>query len=149
MIGFGSWLETEAASLLTGRLGDFTGQRSAGQTDAVKGLRMGADLGEIKASLRRRVDRNELYFRIAFALSVALAATSLIAPFLPIFHGKPSVSTLFGITATAAIAGTVALYKEKNTFDIMIELAVGLGEDEMRKVLEVLIRRQAKGKQAV
>lgn len=138
MISLGSWLASLDKATVLREVG-------AGAINTVNppgGLRMGADMNKLRASLRRCLDRNELYFRFAFGLSALLSLATIFAPFLPMVHDKTMVTALFGLTTSASVAGTVSLYKEKNSFDIMLELAVGLGEDEMRKVLDVLIRRK-------
>ena len=126
------WLTDEAASLI---------KENTSRAVPNEGLAMGEPIHErVQRSIERRLNRNEFYFRVVFVMSAALAVLTIAAPFIPVL-AKTGVVAAFGVTTAAAIAATVALYKEKNAFDMMLVVAMGLGEDDLRNVLDVLIKK--------
>jgi hypothetical protein len=101
------------------------------------------DLESLRQSLRARLAQNENYFRIAFGLAVLLALATLVAAFLPGGEGTGWVPAAFGISTAGAIAMAMNAVREKRSFDLMLELAVGLDDDAVREVLRVLIKKYA------
>jgi hypothetical protein len=131
MSGFQEWLSEVSPQ--------FSGGTPAGE---VPPLGQG-DLEGLRKSLRTRMARNEVYFRIAFALAVLLALATLIAAFLPGGKGTAWVPAAFGISTAGAIAMAMNAVREKHSFDMMLELAVGLDDDAVRDVLQVLLKKYA------
>ena len=93
----------------------------------------------LRESLRSRIAQNESYFRIAFALAALLALATLVAAFLPDTNGNPWVAGAFGISTAGSVAMVMNAVRDKNAFEMMLELALGLDEEAMRDVLRVLI----------
>jgi hypothetical protein len=111
-------------------------------------LGSGGELERLRKGLSRRIEKNESYFRIAFALAVLLALATLVAPFLPYGGGRAWVSAAFGISSAGAVAFALNAVREKHAFDVMLELATGLGEEALRDVLGVLARKVAGDRRA-
>jgi hypothetical protein len=132
MSGFQEWLKEVGPQL--------SGGASAGEVPALGP----ADLEGLRKSLRARMAKNEFYFRIAFALAVLLALATLIAAFLPGVKGTAWVPAAFGISTAGAVLMVMKAVREKNLFDMMLELAVGLDDDAVRGVLQVLLKKYAK-----
>jgi hypothetical protein len=129
MSGFESWLREAGASFVQPAPG--VGSPALGR----------ANLDMLRASLRDRMARNELYFRIAFGLSVVLAIATLVAGFWS--HGGDTgwVPAVFGVSTAGAVMMTMRAVREKQAFDVMLELATGLDDDAVRQVLRVLVRK--------
>jgi hypothetical protein len=85
--------------------------------------------------------RNEIYFRISFAVSVLLAMATLVAAFLSRVMGAAWVPAAFGISTAGAVVLTMNAVREKHSFDVMLELATGLDEKAVRQVLQVLLKK--------
>jgi hypothetical protein len=132
MSGLQEWLKEVGPQLM--------GEASAGK---IPSLGPG-DLEGLRKSLRARMAKNEIYFRIAFALAVLLALATLIAAFLPGVKGTGWVPAAFGISTAGAVTMTMKAMRDKHSFDIMLELAVGLDDDAVREVLRVLLKKYAK-----
>jgi hypothetical protein len=131
MSGFRKWLNEVGPQL--------SGRASAGEVPPLGP----ADLEGLRRSLRARMAKNEIYFRIAFALAVLLALATLIAAFLPGGKGTAWVPAAFGISTAGAIMMAMNAVREKHSFDMMLELAVGLDDDAVREVLQVLLKKYA------
>jgi hypothetical protein len=130
-------------------LSEATGALSGGAPpDGAPALGRGGDLERLRRGLRRRMEKNERYFRIAFGLAVLLAAATVVAPFLPHAGGRAWVSAAFGISSAGAVGFALNAVRDKHAFDIMLELATGLGEDALRDVLGVLARKVEGGRRA-
>ena len=97
----------------------------------------------LRKSLRTRMRKNEIYFRIAFSLTILLAIATLVAAFLPMSKGTAWVPAAFGISTAGAIAMAMNAVRDKQSFDMMLELAVGLDDDAVREVLNVLLKKYA------
>lgn len=131
MSGFQEWLKEVGPQLSGGALAD--GVPPLGP----------ADLDGLRKSLRARMAKNEIYFRIAFALAVLLVLATLISAFLPGVKEAAWVPAAFGISTAGAIALAMNAVREKHSFDMMLELAVGLDDDAVRDVLQVLLKKYA------
>ena len=102
------------------------------------------DMEMLRKSLRKRMAQNEVYFRIAFGISVLLAITTIGA--IIFSPTKGFVPGAFGISTAAAVAAAMHAVREKHSFDVMLELATGLDEKAVRQVLQVLLAKYARGK---
>ncbi len=123
------------------------GPQLSGETSAGDVPPLGpGNLDVLRQSLRAQMTKNEMYFRITFVLGVLLGLGTLITSFLPGSKGSAWVPAAFGFSTVGAIVRAMKALGEKHSFDIMVELAVGLNDDEMLKVLKVLLRKYAKSK---
>lgn len=101
-----------------------------------------AELARLDKSLRRCMKQNETYFRIAFGLAVILALCAVVLAFVG--RGKSETSWMqagLGVSAFGAVTFAMARVREKQSFDLMIELAVGLDDKAVREVLQVLMKK--------
>lgn len=140
MSNYSSWILNEGKQFVQGTLKSTPlGLGKGGPPDEL------GENPELVESLQERLGKNERYFQIVFALSVLLSICTVVSAFLPATQDKPSIPAGLGVTASVAIGSSVALYKQKDLFDKMLSLALYLGRDEMKKVLDVLIREVERG----
>ncbi len=101
-----------------------------------------SDLEYLRRSLRDRMGANERYLRVSFALAALLAIATLVATFWQRATAGTWMPAALGISTAGAVAMTMSAVRDKNMFDVMLELAVGLDDDAVRDVLAVLMKRQ-------
>jgi hypothetical protein len=120
---------------------DVTADRSSGDA-AVAAQRKRDGVGRLRKDVQAIIERNNKYFRVCFGSVVLLYVAMILA--VIIFVAKTGVvaGSLAGSGTAFAwiVRKMIMLWKEKVASELVLALAANLNPDDLKPILEVLVR---------